>query len=486
MFRAAPPVEIPRRLWYHSLMETKVIDIYPIPALKRLLAPGQQAYVVGGTVRDFLLGRDVADIDVAVSGDTGLFARHAANATGGTEFVMDEGRGTYRVALKGPPYVQVDICRLKGDILSDLADRDFTINTMAAPLAGGAIIDPHGGMADLGAKVVRALGREAFVDDPLRVMRAFRIAAQLGFDIDAETLKLAATYAPGLSDVSPERVRDELFIILDMDGASGVIARMAERGVLRHVIAETAPMEGLIQGEPHEHDLLNHSLKAMEYAEIVMADLGRWFGEQAEYMAAYLGGAVPGGLSMSGLVKLCALLHDVGKPSCMKLDSGRVRFIGHDREGARINLEIAERLKLSNRAAAALEATALGHMRPLHMSKQGMTRRAVYRYVKDLGDDLPASLIIALADAFATRERPHAMETDVEGVVRHIADYYFGDYRKAREAPLVTGRDLIDELNLTPGPAFSEILDEVEERRAEGMLKDRAGALEYIKRNLAI
>lgn len=345
-------------------------------------------------------------------------------------------------------------------------------------------MDPFGGMSDLDARLVRSLGRDAFLADPLRLMRAFRLAGQLGFELDERTLTLIRQLAPHVKEVSPERVRDEFYLILEGNGSAVVFRVMAEAGLLREVIPETGPMAGLPQGEPHVYDLLEHSLKAMEHAERVLGVPGLYFGGRSPEVTEYLQVFVDGGLSMSGLVKLCAFLHDVGKPATMTGPLPRVRFIGHDEEGARINAKVAERLKLSNRAARALTVTAKGHMRPLHMSQGPWTRHALYRYVRDMGDELVASLVVALADAFATRERPDSFETDVEGVVKAVAEYYFGEYIVERAEPLVTGRDLIDLFDLVPGPVFKRILDDVEEGRGAGLIHGREAALKYIKENL--
>jgi len=498
-------------------------DIPYIDKISEVLAPGQEAYVVGGTVRDLALGRTTGDIDIAVTGDSGALAARIAVSLGGSPFCMDEGRDVYRVMVAGGQPAQVDITPLKGDIHVDLAARDFSINAMAIPMMGksppsppfvkggmggfrshtgvspgkleaesggagvggmGGFLDPFGGMADLRAGIVRALDRDSFTADPLRLIRAFRIARQLGFSIERDTLSYIRQLAPEIGKVSAERVRDELYIILEGEGSSGVFREMSDAGLLAAVIPEAGAMYGVPQSEPHVYDLMEHSLKAMEYAERVMAEPGRYFGVRAVEVGETLGEKADGGLSMAGLAKLAAFLHDVGKPSCMKRETERIRFTGHDEEGGRIAQGIAERLKMSARAAGCLSLTARWHMRPLHMSKYGCTRHAVYRYVRDMGESLPVSLVLAMADTLATRDRPDAVATDVEGVVKSVVEYYYGEYARAKAEPLLRGRDLIDALGLTPGPAFSRILEDVEEKRAEGEITTREEAERYVKENL--
>lgn len=455
-----------------------------IRSLASGLAPGQEGWLVGGTVRDWLLGRDTGDIDLAVSRSAGEFAARAAALFGGAWFVMDAERDVFRVVMK-EGRTQLDVSPLKGSINEDLAARDFTINAMAIKLEGAlSVIDPFGGQTDLQKKQIRALDREALSADPLRMLRAFRLAGTLGFGIEKKTLAYIKELATLVSSVSEERVREELYLMLERPGASEVFGKMSRAGLLKEVLPETAAMAGLPQGEAHRHDLLTHPLKTMEYAELVMDDLRRYFGAREHEVREYLGIAADGPLTNRGLVKLAALLHDVGKPRTMTNDKGRIRFTGHDEEGAAINAGIAGRLKLSRRASAALAQVTSGHMRPLHMSYGVPTRHAVYRYVRDMGENLPASLIVALADAMATRDNPDFLPTDVEGLVLDLAECYYGEYRKARAKPLIKGQDLIDVFGMKPGPPFKVILGDVEERRAAGLLKDRDEALEYVRRRL--
>jgi poly(A) polymerase len=346
------------------------------------------------------------------------------------------------------------------------------------------VIDPYGGMEDIKRRSIKALGDDALVSDPLRMLRAFRLSQQLEFNIDTPTFLSVSTLAGRIKDVSAERVRDELYLMLKAPGAASTFRRMAEAGLLAEVFPETREMAGLVQGEPHVYDLLTHSLMAMEFSEKVMEKPGRYFGKRAQELREYLDGEADGGLDMLGLVKLAALLHDSGKPSAMRYEYGRVRFIGHDDGGASINDRAAERLRLSARAARALVAITRWHMRPLHMSKQGLTRHALYRYARDMGEDLPGSLVVALSDAFATRGRPDAIWTDVEGVALAASDYYYGEYLKEKEDPLIRGRDLIEIFGLKPGPLFSELIEEVSEKRAEGKIKDREEAINYLKEKI--
>lgn len=456
-----------------------------ISEIASLVNPGATAYIVGGTVRDILLNRDTVDMDIAVSEDAEGFAQRAADMIGGTSFVLDAERNIYRAAKAGLPF-HIDVSLLRGPVEEDLALRDFTINAMAIPVSEDGrfeLIDPLGGQNDLKAMQIRAVSANAFTDDPLRLLRAFRLALQLGFAIEDETLGLIGAQRGKIKEASPERVRDELYLMLEEEDSAGAFRLMHLAGLLHEVIPEVGRMEGVPQPEPHEHDVLQHSFMAMYWAERVMCDLTRYFKGLAGEVSGYLDVQVDGPLTMSGLVKLCALLHDTGKPGTFSVEPGRIRFTGHDVEGEAINTGIAGRLRFSGRAANTLGKVTRAHLRPLHLTKGPFTRHAVYRYVRDIGEDLPASLIVALADAFATRERPGAVATDVEGLAMDVAEYYYGEFREMKAEPLVTGNDLIELLGLSPGPLFGVILADVEEKRAEGAVTDKEGAIRYVREN---
>ena len=223
-------------------MKTSFSEFMATPhlaTLRRIAATlGRQSYLVGGSLRDILLGRAVNDVDVAVDGEADKLSRCFARECGGTLFPLDTVRGHFRVIIKeGPGIVTFDFAPLKGaGILEDLALRDFTINALAVPLQGDVeLIDPLNGSADICAKQVRRCSEAAFRDDPLRLVRAFRFAATLGFRIESETLAAISAHTPLIANCAGERIRDELFRILDMPDATSSFRIMGESGLLTAV-----------------------------------------------------------------------------------------------------------------------------------------------------------------------------------------------------------------------------------------------------------
>jgi len=453
----------------------------------RAIGAGTGVWLVGGAVRDIALGRPLRDIDIAVASKPDTAAKRLSETLDGTWFALDPERGVYRVVCRDPD-IQVDVSEAPGGIHDDLTRRDFTVNAMALPLGedtgASEAIDPFGGMRDVEGRTIRAPGRSSFTDDPLRTLRAFRLEAELGFGIEPLTLGWIRESAGLITGVSAERVRDELYLILETPGPSAAFRRMWEGGLLGAVIPEIADMKDIPQPPPHEHGLLEHSFRSMYHAEQITSGKDAGLGDLAPQLSVAIGEVVEAPLTMRGLTILCALLHDIGKPATMKDENGRPRFIGHDTVGAVMAAGLGTRLRTSVRVREILEKTARHHMRPLMLSRRDWTGRALYRMARDAEGAFLPLMLVALADALATRERPGTLESDVEGLVRDALSYYYCEYTAARADPLITGRDLIDKLGLQPGPLFGIILEEVEAARADGKLAGRQDALEHVRANL--
>ncbi|HEY1276992.1 MAG TPA: hypothetical protein VGF25_18950, partial [Thermoleophilaceae bacterium] len=224
---------------------------------------GRRAWVVGGTIRDELLGRPTRDVDVALSGDPKRAARAFSKAVGGPVFPLSEGFGAWRVIDRRDGCVY-DFAPLQGRTIErDLSHRDFTVNAMARPVGGGELIDPHGGRADLEARVLRVLGASAYTEDPLRPLRLARFAAELGFAPDAETERLTERAAPRVSEAAPERVFAELRRLVIADGALAGLELADRLGLMRAVLPELASLHGVEQSKYHHLDVYGHTVEVL-------------------------------------------------------------------------------------------------------------------------------------------------------------------------------------------------------------------------------
>ena len=235
-----------------------------VVARDALAAAGIEGWLVGGIVRDALLGRELGDVDLAVDGDERAAARALADAIGGPAFELSAEFGSWR-ALDRKGETMFDVTRLQGAAIEDdLAKRDFSVNALALPLAGGDVIDPTGGRADLAAGVLRLAGPGAYASDPLRALRLVRMATELGLQPDAETEELTRAAAPRLAEPAAERVYAELQRIVGADAAVAGL-RLAERlGVLEAVLPELTALRGVEQSRFHHLDVYEHTLAVLE------------------------------------------------------------------------------------------------------------------------------------------------------------------------------------------------------------------------------
>lgn len=454
------------------------------------LAGQEQAYLVGGCVRDRLLGRPVHDLDVIVPQAGLAVARRLANHFGGAFFPLDETRGVGRAILTTPAggSLVVDVSEFRApDLAGDLADRDLTVNALAVDVhAPDEVIDRHRGLAHLKAGVLHPVSGASIRNDPLRALRAVRLGAQLGFSLSPELEALIRRDGPAVAAVSGERIRDELVRLLGLPAAARWLDRLDGLGLLTLVFPELEPLRGLAQPPPHHLDGLSHSLRTVHELEALVEEPAALapFGPRIQ---AHLERAVGDSRSALALLKLAALLHDVGKPATGAADDdGRLRFLGHDGHGAALVGEALVRLRLSS-AEVRLGATIVRqHMRPLLLIEQPeVTRRAAYRFFRDTGEAAVEVLLLALADHQATYSPGGGTESWnrlVALAVRLLEDRWEHAAERVAPPPLLDGYDLQREFGLAPGPMIGELLDAVREGQAAGEIHSREEALAAVRR----
>jgi poly(A) polymerase len=442
---------------------------------------GEQAWVVGGAVRDRLLGRQVLDLDVAVAGDPRTLARHLAVVAGGPVFQLSGQFGAWRVHAPDRAW-QVDVAVLQGDsIEADLAQRDFTINAIAEPLDGGPLIDPHDGAGDLTRRCLRMVAAEAFDRDPLRVLRLARFAAGLGFEPEAATIDAASARAARIEDVAQERVFGELKHVVTSDGALGGLGLMERLGLTAHVLPELAGLRGVEQNRFHHLDVHDHTLAVLEATIALERDPAEALGaEHGAAIAAFLAEPLADELTRGGALRFGALLHDAGKPATQDFTpEGNVTFIGHDREGARISRECLTRLRASERLRAHVAALAENHLRlGFLVHRRPLDRRTTYRYLEACQPVEVDVTLLSVADRLATRgdNAEPAIAAHLE-LAREILRAALDWHARGREAPLVRGDELADALGIEPGPRLGRLLAAIAEAAYAGEIETREEAI---------
>jgi putative nucleotidyltransferase with HDIG domain len=489
-------------LHYHEVTKTNPLQFSPLLEQVRPLVDGLPipVYVVGGAVRDALLGRVSHDLDLAVPEGAIELAFAIGDALRVPAYVLDDERDVGRVILKEWD-TTLDIARFRGpDLAADLLGRDFTMNALALPVTArdaGSIIDLVGGQADIAARLVRATQPAAITDDPVRALRAVRQMVQFGFSLDPATAAQVAAAASIIHRSSPERIRDELVKLFGGPQPDAALAALAELGLLAPVLPEVAAMAGVAQSPPHHEPVLEHTAGVLRWlvrveqqlapeattADPTLGAIAALLRPYGDGLRNHLGRPIDGGQDGLTLLRLGALFHDTGKPGTRTLDpDGRTHFFGHDQLGAELASRRLKALALSNESAHHVAMIVNGHMRPLHLaaSDAAPSRRAIYRFYRATASAGLDIVLLSLADHLATHDgrRDEAGWQALLAVNEALLSAYFTAYEAVvKPVRLLTGSELIAALGLTPGPEVGRLLHEIEEAQAAGQIDDRESAL---------
>jgi tRNA nucleotidyltransferase/poly(A) polymerase len=490
-------------------MTSDTLDLQACLAqIRRLIPEGNAIYLVGGAVRDAMLGKPLHDLDFTVEHHARAAARHVADSLNAAYYALDVERDTGRVVDIQPDgsRLVLDFSLMQGgDINSDLSARDFTINAMALDLrAPDQLIDPLGGAADLHSRQIRLCSPTAFEDDPVRILRGIRLASGLGYRLLPETLQHLRQALPGLPAVSPERLRDELFRILEGPAPGTALRVMEKLSVMPGVLPELPALKGVTQPAPHVYDAWEHTLATVEKLQSVWAvldvggvpdeaanlmmgllslRLGRYREQVHEHYAARLNPH----RSLKGLVTLAALYHDAAKPETGSYDdSGELHFYDHDQAGALLIRRRLTELHLSNDEIERAESIVRRHMRPLLLGQAGElpTRRAIYRYFRDTGSAGVDICCLSMADFLATygpTVSQDAWDHHLD-VVRLLFSAWWEKQAEIVAPPaLINGNTLMERFSLAPGPQIGKLLESVREAQATGQVSSLDEAFNWVE-----
>jgi poly(A) polymerase len=448
----------------------------PVAELARIVPDG---WLVGGTVRDRVLGRETADFDVATMGSAGEVARVLGRAAGGFAFELSEAFGAWRIVAHDRSW-QVDVLPLNGaTIEEDLGRRDLTINAIAAPLGSVGYVDPFGGLADLNARRLRAVSPVAFERDPLRTLRLARLACELGFSLEPGTLGLARAAAPALANVAPERVFGELRRVVCAPAALAGLELMDELGVTDVVLPELAALRGVEQSRFHHLDVSDHTRSVLAEVIALEREPGRLAGDDARGLDAYLAEPLANDLTRGQALRFGALLHDIAKPQTRAVTpQGRVTFMGHDASGARLASEILGRLRASERLREHVAALTRHHLRlGFLVHDMPLSRRAVYDYLRVTAPVAVDVTVLSVADRLATRgdnaDRAIAPHLELARQMLGEGLAWIADPPR----PPVRGDELAHALGIKPGPVVGNLLAELEAASFSGEVATREQAI---------
>jgi poly(A) polymerase len=465
-----------------------------------------RVWLVGGAIRNSLLGLETIDFDFTVEGDARRLARSVANSLGGYYYELDSDRDTGRVILlqENEERVLLDFARLRGErIEQDLKERDFTINALAVELSQlDRVLDTTGGLQDLKDKVLRLCNPEAINSDPVRGIRAIRMSVQLGLTIDPVALSAIRNNADQLSRVSSERVRDEFFRLLELPLPGRAIRLMDHLGLLSVLFPHLDSLRELAQSPPHEFLVWDHTLAVLDHlgrliialskaydpeiaTELVTGEIVYHLGRFREWINHHLDRELSHGRNIRQLLFLGALYHDAGKPACSTLQDGRIRFYGHESVGAEIIAEQARDLRLSNAEIQWLEILIRNHMRPSQLEKERtISHRAIYRFLRDTNEAGVGVVLLSLADLLGMQTPPvdqEELSRRVETARQLLSAMFETPSQRYRPKPLLRGNEVAEALGLEPGPEIGRILDELQEAQVAGEVNSKTEAYAFIR-----
>ncbi len=456
----------------------------PVTALTEIVPDG---WLVGGTVRDRVLGRETADFDVATTGSAGDVARSLGRAAGGFAFELSEAFGAWRIVAHDRTW-QVDVLPLNGaTIEEDLGRRDLTINAIAAPLGSVGYVDPFGGLADLSARRLRAVSPGAFQRDPLRTLRLARLACELGFQVEAATLGLARAAAPALTEVSPERVFAELRRVVCAPAAVTGLQLMDAIGVTDAVLPELAALRGVEQSRFHHLDVFDHTRSVLAEVIALDRDPERVAGDATPALTRFLAEPLANELTRGQALRFGALLHDIAKPQTRAVTpQGRVTFMGHDESGARLAADILGRLRASERLREHIAGLTRHHLRLGFLVHQmPLSRRAVYDYLRVTAPVSVDVTVLSVADRLATRgdnaERAIAIHLELARQMLAEGLAWVADPPR----PPVRGDELAQALGIKAGPMVGDLLAELEAASFSGEVATREEAIARARQLIA-
>jgi poly(A) polymerase len=459
----------------------------PVALARSALVGSEGVWIVGGAVRDAALGRDVVDLDLAVAGDVAAAAQAIAREGKGHSFELSAEFATWRAVAADGSW-QIDLTALRGETIeADLGERDFTVGAVAVPLAGGEPIDPHGGLADLDRRVLRVVGERSFAADPLRLLRAARLAAGLGLEVDPATVALARSEAARAAEAAGERQLLELRRLIGGPDPLRGLRLLDELGLTAVVLPELEALRGVEQGPNHHLDVHGHTIAVLERTLEVEADLERFGGERAAELESLLAEPLADEISRGTALRFGALLHDIAKPATRTEKDGFVTFIGHDRDGAEIVGTLCQRLRASRALTRHLQGLTLHHLRLGFMVREApLPPRRVHDYLRatePVGVDVT---LLTIADRLSARGAgPLASEAAVEAHLALARDMLAAalDWRRqGPPEPLVRGDELAIELKIPLGPEVGELLAELEAAQYAGEISSWDEAVEHARR----
>lgn len=440
-----------------------------------------EIYLVGGSVRDYLMGFESHDRDIIVMDeDARNFSLKLQELFDATFIPLDEENRIYRLVMLDK-INYIDITNpVGGTIEKDLMRRDLTINSIAVNIRTGEIVDITGGMTDIKNKCIHCANEQNFVDDPLRLLRVYRFQALYGFELAPETVSAVCKYSNLIKNPAVERINYEILKLFSGKYAHIALENMNKTWILEEVFPFVKELKKVPPNSHHHLDLLHHSIETVKQIQIIYDDA-------SDAVKEHLDKVDFGGFSRLAHLKFAGFLHDIGKFSTWTIEeSGRHRFIKHDDVGAKLATKLLKNMHFSNKQTEYLTLMIKNHIYPSQvMSSEQITDKIMMRFVRKMDTNSIDNIILAMADRLSARG-PEITEKIVEHNIcslNMLLKFYLGVRESLKPLPiLLTGNDVMEILNIKPSPKLGEIMSALHDAQMSGDVVTREHAVDFVKK----
>lgn len=440
-----------------------------------------EIYLVGGAIRDFCLDKENFDKDIIFDkADAEVFAKSLAKELDASFIFLDEENKIYRIVLKDKVNI-IDIASPIGkNIEDDLKRRDLTINSIAVNLNTDEIIDINGGISDLENKKIRHISEQNFIDDPLRLLRAYRFESMLGFELDENLEKIIKKHVSKINKPAVERINYEILKLFSGNFTAKTLANMDKIGLLEELFPIMKEVKKVPSNLHHHLDLFNHSIETVKQVQNI-------YEKSPAVIKEHLQKIDFGAATRLAHLKLGAFLHDIGKPGTWTIeeDTGKHRFIKHDDVGSKIGSKLLKSSKFSKKQIDYIAKMIKYHIYPSHVVSCGEISDKVYmRFIRKMESEVIDVIILAMADRLSARG-PEITDEIVKRNINNLQsllDFYINVKDSIKPLPkLLSGEEIMEILNIKPSKELGNIIKEIQELQISGDITTREEALSYIE-----
>ena len=435
----------------------------------------EDIYLVGGAVRDYLLGKTTCDKDILVN-NAESFAKEFARKNNATFITLDSENKIYRVVLRDK-INYLDITEpIEGSLEKDLRRRDFTINAIAINLKTKEIIDINNGQEDIKNRVIRSISEDNLVDDPLRILRAFRFSATLGFEIEQGTLEQIKRHKDLILNPAKERVNYEILKLFQGEYTPQVLLMASD--IIELLYPVFTDVKKVPKNTHHHLGLYEHSVETVNQIQQI-------YNTCSDEVKEHMNKVDFGGFSRLAHLKFAGFFHDIGKFSTWTIEGDRHRFIKHDDVGSKIAKEILKQNKFSKKQIEYITSMIKNHIYPSQVvSAENINDKIYMRYIRKMEDNVIDNIILAQADRLSARGSAITDDIVKDNIDRlnKLLEFYIMIKPKLKPIPkLLTGQEIMEIKNIPQSPILGKIISALKEEQSEGNILTKAEAVEFVK-----